>query len=242
MTRVPVGTPSTTAAEVLRRGRRPSKSSPPSATAFDSSGPSITTRLFALLVLALAVHPAILAQDTTTEVAFDQTGEQTEEPRLNEALLKGLELRGIGPALMSGRISDLAIDPERPNTWYVAAGSGGVWKTTWVSENRGESWEKRSDYISGGTGPHYYQEIWADPHHFDVLYHANVVLGKTTDGGRGPGRHDSQQGTENEDHHAPARREGGARHSLASNVRITTEVRWLSLVPERSLQTARFPP
>ncbi len=30
---------------------------------------------------------------------------------------------------MSGRIADLAVDPAEPNTWYVAAGSGGLWKT-----------------------------------------------------------------------------------------------------------------
>ena len=48
----------------------------------------------------------------------------------------GLELRGIGPALSSGRISDLAIHPTRNGTWYVAVASGGVWKT----ENAGTSW------------------------------------------------------------------------------------------------------
>ena len=32
-------------------------------------------------------------------------------PGLNEATFKGLEWRGIGPALMSGRIADIAIDP-----------------------------------------------------------------------------------------------------------------------------------
>lgn len=31
---------------------------------------------------------------------------------------------------MSGRIADLAIDPTNENVWYVAVGSGGVWKTT----------------------------------------------------------------------------------------------------------------
>ena len=30
---------------------------------------------------------------------------------------------------MSGRISDLAIDPTNENIWYVAVSSGGVWKT-----------------------------------------------------------------------------------------------------------------
>ena len=41
----------------------------------------------------------------------------------------GLKFRGIGPALMSGRISDIAIHPEDENTWYLAVGSGNVWKT-----------------------------------------------------------------------------------------------------------------
>lgn len=38
-------------------------------------------------------------------------------------------MRSIGPALFSGRIADIAIHPNDPNTWYVAVGSGGVWKT-----------------------------------------------------------------------------------------------------------------
>ncbi len=42
----------------------------------------------------------------------------------------GLKLRSIGPALMSGRIGDLAVNPEKPYEYYVAVASGGVWKTT----------------------------------------------------------------------------------------------------------------
>ena len=42
----------------------------------------------------------------------------------------GLELRGIGPAMTSGRIIDLAVDPHDARTWFVAVASGGVWKTT----------------------------------------------------------------------------------------------------------------
>jgi len=48
----------------------------------------------------------------------------------------GLEFRSIGPAFMSGRISDIAIHPEDNNTWYVSVGSGNVWKT----ENAGITW------------------------------------------------------------------------------------------------------
>ncbi len=48
----------------------------------------------------------------------------------------GFRLRAIGPALMSGRVVDIVVDPSRKQTWYVAAASGGVWKTT----NAGATW------------------------------------------------------------------------------------------------------
>ncbi|MDH3480345.1 MAG: glycosyl hydrolase, partial [Gammaproteobacteria bacterium] len=63
--------------------------------------------------------------------------EETPEPGFNEVTFKGLEFRSIGPAFMSGRIADIAIDPGNQSTWYVGVGSGGVWKTV----NRGTTWE-----------------------------------------------------------------------------------------------------
>ncbi len=50
--------------------------------------------------------------------------------------LSGFKFRSIGPAFMSGRISDIAIDPKNENIWYVAVASGGAWKT----ENAGTTW------------------------------------------------------------------------------------------------------
>ena len=47
----------------------------------------------------------------------------------------GLEWRGIGPAVTSGRVLDIAMRPDHHATWYVAT-VGGVWKT----ENTGISW------------------------------------------------------------------------------------------------------
>ena len=58
-----------------------------------------------------------------------------------EAVSKGsplaaLPFRNLGPAVTSGRVGDIAIDPRKPDTWYVAAASGGVWKTV----NGGTTW------------------------------------------------------------------------------------------------------
>lgn len=59
-----------------------------------------------------------------------------DEGPLASATFSGLALRSIGPALTSGRIADLAIDPTDPKIWWVGAASGGVWKTT----NSGTTW------------------------------------------------------------------------------------------------------
>lgn len=45
-------------------------------------------------------------------------------------------MRGIGPAISSGRVVDIAVDPTEARTWYVATASGGVWKTS----NAGTTW------------------------------------------------------------------------------------------------------
>ena len=42
----------------------------------------------------------------------------------------GLHFRSIGPASMSGRVSDLAVYEANPAVWYVGTAHGGVWKTT----------------------------------------------------------------------------------------------------------------
>ena len=64
------------------------------------------------------------------ETATTPDGEKEKPKELFSAdTFKGLELRGIGPALTSGRVADFAVDPRRPSTYYVAVASGGVWKT-----------------------------------------------------------------------------------------------------------------
>ncbi len=44
--------------------------------------------------------------------------------------IRGLRFRSIGPAVISGRISDVAVHPTDKKTWYVGTASGGLWKTT----------------------------------------------------------------------------------------------------------------
>ena len=59
------------------------------------------------------------------------------DPGVVATAIEGLKLRGIGPALMGGRIADIAVHPVRRSTWYVVVGSGGLWKT----DNGGATWK-----------------------------------------------------------------------------------------------------
>ncbi len=96
---------------------------------------------------------------------FFQTSNAFAQTENDDALtnaVSGLSLRGIGPAVMGGRIADIAVSSVDKSTWYVAVGSGGLWKTT----NRGVSWESIFDSqksYSIGT-------VTIDPNNSEVIW------------------------------------------------------------------------
>jgi len=57
------------------------------------------------------------------------------------ALINSLPARSIGPANMSGRITDLDVVESDPKTIYLAAATGGVWKTV----DAGKTWSPLFD-------------------------------------------------------------------------------------------------
>ena len=72
----------------------------------------------------------------------------------DSVLVRSLAFRSIGPAVMSGRISDIAVvvDQKAPRArigtvMYIAAATGGVWKTT----NAGVSWAPVFDSVRTGS-------------------------------------------------------------------------------------------
>ena len=94
-------------------------------------------------------------------ISFSQKKKNASE-ELKSSDLTGLKFRSVGPAFMSGRIADIAINPNNENEWYVAVGSGGVWKTV----NSGTTWNPIADdqpFYSTGCitiDPHNSSKIW----------------------------------------------------------------------------------
>ena len=78
----------------------------------------------------------------------------------------------------------LAISPRTP-TWSTPRSSlPGRRVASIARKTAATTWEHRNDYLSGGTGPHYYQEIFASPHKFDRVYQMDVRTHVTEDGGK----------------------------------------------------------
>jgi photosystem II stability/assembly factor-like uncharacterized protein len=92
--------------------------------------------------------------------------------KLENGLPKGVDLGRIG----------LAVSPANPDVVYAiveaADGKGGFFR----SQDRGESWDKRSDYMS--TSGQYYNEIFCDPKDVDRVYSMDTWLHVTEDGGK----------------------------------------------------------
>lgn len=77
-------------------------------------------------------------------------------------MYSGLKLRNLGPALTSGRISDFAVNPNKPSEYYVAVASGGVWKT----QNAGTTWTP----IFDGQNSFSIGDVTLDPNDSNVVW------------------------------------------------------------------------
>ena len=103
---------------------------------------------------ALRVSILLLLVVTTLHAQTDS--------RISMEVFRGLEFRSIGPSLTTGRISDLEIDPNNSNVWYLTVGSGGLWKTV----NRGNTWDPIFDeYPSYSLGA-----VVVDPKDSNVVW------------------------------------------------------------------------
>ena len=82
--------------------------------------------IFQFLVLIFSI--TLAAQDPTdskvTQQAIEQRGAMKQA-----SLVKNLAFTSIGPTVMSGRVADVAVNPNNVTEFYVGYASGGLWYT-----------------------------------------------------------------------------------------------------------------
>jgi photosystem II stability/assembly factor-like uncharacterized protein len=145
-------------------------------------------RFATFLLLPLLVAPASLdAQDTEQNDAARKTKpaaqsakkdqkkeekkkEESQEDRSKEEkkggmtadTFSGLKFRLIGPAVASGRVMSIAVNPKNKFEYYVGVASGGVWKTV----NEGTTWTPVFD----GEGSYSIGWVALDPNDSSVVW------------------------------------------------------------------------
>ena len=107
------------------------------------------------LVLAFLLPNTIFAQDSSSKT--DNT-----DDALSSLEISGLSFRCVGPALTSGRISDFAMNPEKPFEYYIAVSSGGVWKT--------ENWGTTFTPIFDSQGSYSIGCVTVDPNNPNIVW------------------------------------------------------------------------
>jgi photosystem II stability/assembly factor-like uncharacterized protein len=113
---------------------------------------------------------------------------QTGSDAWSSHVFEALAFRSIGPSLTTGRIADLEVDPNDPSTWYLAAGSGGLWKTV----NRGNTWTPIFD-----DHPAYsLAAVVVDPRDSDVVWLGTGENANTRSASYGDGVYKSTDGGE----------------------------------------------
>ncbi|MEM9024362.1 MAG: glycosyl hydrolase, partial [Bacteroidota bacterium] len=113
-------------------------------------------------------------------------GMSQEKDLFKSGTFSGLKFRSIGPALTSGRVADLAVNPDDHHEYYVAAASGGVWKTV----NAGNTFQP----IFDGQGSYSIGCLALDPSNPHVVWVGTGENNGQRSVGYGDGVYRSQDG------------------------------------------------
>src|ERR1043166_5294134 len=120
------------------------------------------------------------AKQDDTKKPDDEKAEDDKKSNdpMSSATFNGLKLRSIGPAFTSGRVIGFAVDPNNASRYYVAAASGGGWKTKnnsqrsvsygngiYRSDDGGKSWKNLGLKTSEHIG-----RIAIDPRDSEIVY------------------------------------------------------------------------
>ena len=87
------------------------------------------SRILLSVGVAVLAFAKAYAQQPATSSEQLQLAVQAKETGIEQSLIKNLPFENIGPSVMSGRVVDLAVNPDKPSEFYVGYASGGLWYT-----------------------------------------------------------------------------------------------------------------
>lgn len=101
-----------------------------------------------LLFLGLFFSSHLSAQIQPTTVQELEESIQERNEHYQNSIFNDYPIRNVGPVVMSGRVSDIAVHPEDSKVFYTAFGSAGVFKTI----NSGNTMFPVFDHMGGALG------------------------------------------------------------------------------------------
>ena len=118
-----------------------------------------------IVIILLFLSAYNFSQNNYTSPELIQKSENQYKIDLEKSIVKNIKFENIGPSVMSGRVTDIEVNPNSPTEFYVAYASGGLWHTTnngttftpimdnSITQNIGDfdvDWSSRTIYV--GTG------------------------------------------------------------------------------------------
>lgn len=105
-------------------------------------------RIFSLLLFSLLLIGKASAQILPSTAAEIEASLRQRADLVSSSIFKEFPVRSVGPVVMSGRVTDLAVHPKNPRIFYAGFGSAGIFKST----NSGNTMTPIFDHQGGALG------------------------------------------------------------------------------------------
>jgi photosystem II stability/assembly factor-like uncharacterized protein len=128
-------------------------------------------------------------KDQKKEELKKEEAKDEKKPGMNADTFAGLKFRLIGPAVASGRVMSIAVNPKNKFEYYVGVASGGVWKTV----NDGTTWAPVFD----DQGSYSIGWVALDPNDASVVWVGSGESNSQRSVGYGDGIYRSDDGGKN---------------------------------------------
>jgi photosystem II stability/assembly factor-like uncharacterized protein len=113
---------------------------------------------FLLVVSCFLIAMSTICKAQSNSTTVDRMA-SFEKIKNNVSDLNSIAFKNIGPNIMSGRVTDLSVNPNNPNEFYVAYASGGLWHTVNNGQSFQSLFEKEATHTIGALAVNWKENI-----------------------------------------------------------------------------------